>query len=90
MLEEMEIRGIKHIFRGYLDMSAGLVNIGEPYSMNNPPDYIKNIPKGAQRIFIRTFNSVYAQSGSDDQARQAGWTQVKSRYVKKGNVWVKK
>ena len=61
-----------------------------PYTLGNPPDYIKNLPKGAQKLFIVAFNSAYDDTGDDDKARIAGWSNVKRKYKKVGDKWVKK
>lgn len=64
--------------------------VGEPYSISNPPALIKNLPKGAQRAFISTFNAVLRKTGDEDQARMAGWASVKRNYKKSGNKWIRK
>ncbi|MHA2363892.1 MAG: ChaB family protein [Candidatus Hodarchaeales archaeon] len=62
-----------------------------PYSYpNDVPAQIKNLPAGAQKIWVSTFNSVVRDGGSEDSARQAAWRNVKSKYKKEGNTWVKK
>jgi len=61
-----------------------------PYTKNNPPDAIKNLPKGAQSIWIRTFNGLLNDGKSENQARQAAWRNVKLKYKKEGDNWVKK
>lgn len=61
-----------------------------PYKYPNVPDYIKNLPEGAQKLFVRVFNKIYKKSKDDKAARQAGWGAVKNRYVKKGGKWVLK
>lgn len=61
-----------------------------PYTYDNPPDGIKSLPKGAQRIYIDTFNAVVRDGGSEDSARQAAWRNVKKEYKKVGDKWVKK
>ena len=61
-----------------------------PYTISNPPANIKSLPKGAQRLWIRTFNSVAKDTGSETSARQAAWGNVKKRYKKVGDKWVRK
>lgn len=62
-----------------------------PYQYpNNVPDFIKNLPAGAQKIFVKTFNAVYRDTKDEDQARKAGWAQVKRQYYKKGGKWVRR
>ena len=63
-------------------------NIGEPYTMANPPAIIKNLPIGAKSLFISAFNSVYAKTKDDNQARIAGWGAVKNKYKQVGDKWV--
>jgi len=59
-----------------------------PYTIDNMPDYIKNIPEGAQKIFIEVFNATLKETGDEDKARQAGWGAVKNKYEKQGDTWV--
>jgi len=59
-----------------------------PYTLDSPPDTIKNIPKGAQKIWIDTFNAVLKDGGTEDDARRAGWSNVKKKYHKDGDKWV--
>ena len=62
-----------------------------PYSLNNIPNYISNIPIGAQKLFIAAFNSAYKNNGGNEEAsRIAGWSNVKRRYKKINGKWVKK
>lgn len=61
-----------------------------PYSMSNPPDTVKNLPKGAQKIFIETFNAVEKDTKDETKARQAAWANVKKEYRKQGDKWVPK
>jgi cation transport regulator ChaB len=61
-----------------------------PYQLDKPPDTIKNIPKGAQKIWIETFNAVEDESKDENLARQAGWKNVKEKYHKVDGKWVLK
>ena len=62
-----------------------------PYSYpNDIPATIKNLPVGAQKIWIRTFNAVLSSTGSEDMARKAAWSNVKNKYHKVNGKWVKK
>jgi cation transport regulator ChaB len=66
------------------------IPIGEPYTMQNPPAAVKNLPKGAQRIFITVFNSTYASSKDENKARQAAWGAVKNKYKRTASgTWVR-
>jgi len=60
-----------------------------PYDINNPPSWLKNLPVGAQSLGIRVFNAVYAKTKNEDQARIAAWAQIKRKYKKVGDKWVK-
>ena len=61
------------------------------YSMpDNIPDYLKNLPEGAQSIFVDVFNSTLEKTSDEEQARIAGWGAVKSSYEKQGEDWVRK
>ena len=61
-----------------------------PYSIENPPDFLGTLPKGAQKLFIEAFNSVSGSGGKEDEARIAGWGNVKLKYKKSGKKWVAK
>ncbi len=62
-----------------------------PYSVpDNIPDAIKNIPLGAQKRFVAAFNSALSAGATEDEARIAGWANVKRKYKKQGDKWVKK
>ena len=63
-----------------------------PYSFpDNVPDTVKNLPEGAQRIFVDVFNSNYTESQDEDAARQAAWGAVKNAYEQDaGGDWVQK
>lgn len=61
-----------------------------PYQLNKPPDTIKKLPKGAQKIWIETFNAVEKDTKDEDKARQAAWANVKKEYKKEGDEWVPK
>lgn len=58
-----------------------------PYTLKNPPDWLKNLPPGAQRIGITVFNSTYQTlTGSDEEreekARIAAWAAIKQQYTR--------
>ena len=61
-----------------------------PYTEKDYPPQIKNLPIGAKRIWIKTFNTVYEQTKDEDQARQAAWRNVKLKYKKLNDKWVRK
>ena len=60
-----------------------------PYKTESPPDVIKNLPTGARKIWINTFNEVSKES-DEESARKAAWSNVKAKYKKTGDNWVKK
>jgi hypothetical protein len=51
---------------------------------------LKNLPRGAIRIGVQTFNRVLAETDDEEQARRAAWSNVKARYRKVGEKWVRK
>lgn len=61
-----------------------------PYTKENYPTQLKNLPVGARNLWIRVFNAVYEETKDENQARQAAWKQVKDKYNKVGDKWVKK
>lgn len=62
-----------------------------PYSWpSNIPDMIKNIPVGAQKLFIASYNGASKDGATEDEARMAGWAGVKRKYKKQGDSWVRK
>jgi phage I-like protein len=62
-----------------------------PYSFpDNVPDFMKNMPEGAQKIFISIFNASVKEGKSEDEARIAGWGAVKNKYERRGEEWVAK
>ena len=61
-----------------------------PYTKENYPSQLKNLPVGARNLWIRTFNAVYEETKDESKARQAAWHAVKGKYHKDGDKWVKK
>ena len=58
-----------------------------PYTVKNPPDWLKNLPKGAIVMGVRIYNSTYrtltgAESTREDKARIAAWSAIKQKYYK--------
>lgn len=49
-----------------------------PYSINDVPNKIKDLPDKARKIWITAFNAAYTEYKKDDKANQAAWTAVKS------------
>lgn len=63
-----------------------------PYSIDNPPEKIKDMPKPAQEIFISAFNNALKQYKDDEEkANKVAYAAVKQKYKqdKDGN-WVAK
>lgn len=62
-----------------------------PYSIDNPPSKIKDMPKHAQEIFISAFNAALKQYDDEGKANQVAYAAVKTKYKQddKGN-WVSK
>lgn len=62
-----------------------------PYSIENPPSKIKDMPKHAQEIFISAFNAALAQYKDEGKANAVAYAAVKTKYKQddKGN-WVSK
>ncbi|KKL96749.1 hypothetical protein LCGC14_1841340, partial [marine sediment metagenome] len=61
-----------------------------PYTKDKYPSQLKNLPSGARSIWINTFNSVFNETNDKDNAREAAWKNVKLKYKKSGDKWVKK
>jgi len=63
-----------------------------PYSIDAPPEKIKDMPKHAQEIFISAFNAALEQyEGDEARANQVAYTAVKAKYKQdaEGN-WIAK
>jgi len=61
-----------------------------PYTTTNPPTFAKNLPKGAISLCVAAFNAVVRDGGDEDTARKACWNNVKNKYHKVGDKWVRK
>lgn len=53
-----------------------------PYSAGETPTTVKNLPPGAQAIFRKVFNAVFADTHDETKARMAAWHAVKNEYTK--------
>ena len=52
-----------------------------PYSIDDPPEKIKDMPKHAQEIFISAFNAALEQyDGDEARANQVAYAAVKDKY----------
>jgi len=58
-----------------------------PYSKDNLPDWLKNLPQGAIQIGIEVFNETFDRDKDEEAARQAAWSAIKAKYEKTDNVW---
>jgi len=62
-----------------------------PYTIQNPPDKIKDLPKHAKEIWIAAFNSALAQYKDEAKANMVAWAAVKTKYEQdKDGKWVLK
>ena len=68
------------------------MKLSEPYSIDNPPEKIKDMPKGAQEIFISAFNNALKQyEGDEERANKVAYAAVKKKYKQdKDDNWVAK
>jgi len=63
-----------------------------PYSLKNPPERIKGLPKHAQEIWIKAYNNALKQyNGDETRANKVAWAAVKKGGYKqnKDGKWVK-
>ncbi|MFA5398205.1 MAG: ChaB family protein [Methanogenium sp.] len=60
-----------------------------PYSYNNPPDIIVNLPEKAKKIWINAFNTAYDNNNKESTCIQIAWGAIKKAgYSKnKDNEW---
>lgn len=64
-----------------------------PYTLDNPPDRIKGLPKHAQEIWIKAYNAAAKQyDGNEQKANEAAWAAVKKAgyYKNEEGKWVMK
>ena len=62
-----------------------------PYSIENPPEKIRDMPKHAQEIFVAAFNSALEQYKDEGKANATAYAAVKTKFKQddKGN-WIAK
>lgn len=53
-----------------------------PYTIKEPPDWLKSLPDGAVKIGVEVFNNILAADNDEDKARQAAWSAIKQKYEK--------
>jgi phage I-like protein len=61
-----------------------------PYTLDNPPDEIKNQPKHLIAIWVAVYNSAFEQyNGDEAQSRATAWAAVKEKFQKndKTGMW---
>lgn len=60
-----------------------------PYTLSNKPDRIKALPKKAQDIWIKAFNSAYNQyNGNEQKSNSTAWAAIKkSGYKQVNGIW---
>lgn len=62
-----------------------------PYTIDNPPDRISELPKHAQEIWIAAYNSAFEQyDGDEAKANATAWSAVKNKYEQRDGKWVAK
>jgi len=62
-----------------------------PYTVENPPERIKGLPKHAIEIFVAAFNAAIVQyKGDEGKANATAWAAVKTKYEQKDDEWVAK
>src|SRR4030042_5501035 len=53
-----------------------------PYTIKEPPDWLKSLPDGAIKIGVEVFNNTFAAENDEDKARVAAWGAIKQEYEK--------
>jgi len=53
-----------------------------PYTLEKPPDWLKNLPAGAIKIGVAALNSDFEKTGNEESARKAAWGAIKQKYEK--------
>ncbi len=57
-----------------------------PYTIDNPPERIRKLPKHAQEIFIAAYNAAIEQyEGDEERANRVAWAAVKEQYEQDEN-----
>lgn len=50
-----------------------------PYTISNPPDQIKGLPKKAQEVWIKSYNAAHIQyEGNEEKSNGTAWAAVKN------------
>ncbi len=62
-----------------------------PYTVDNPPDAIKGLPKHAIEIWVSAYNSAFEQyNGDEAKSAATAWAAVKMKYKQVDGNWVAK
>ena len=62
-----------------------------PYTKENPPEKIKDMPEPAIEIWVAAYNSALKQyDGDEGKANATAYAAVNAKYEKKGDKWVVK
>jgi len=77
-------------------VSGSVIFLGDknpmPYSIDNPPKAVKNLPKKAIAIWVAAFDAAYNEYNKDEKkAFAVAWAATKKKYKKNdAGKWVKK
>ena len=62
-----------------------------PYTIANPPEAVKGLPRQAQEIFIAAYNAAFTEyKGDEAKSSATAWAAVKTKYEKTDDKWVAK
>lgn len=62
-----------------------------PYTIDNPPDYVKNLPKRAIELCVAAWNATYERTQDEDKSRIACWGAVKTKFEQNPEgEWIQK
>ena len=61
-----------------------------PYTFNDPPDVIKNLPSGAQKVWIIAFNTAFDEGNDEETCIKIAWGAVKRIWKKVDGKWIRK
>lgn len=59
-------------------------------SMEQLPAEAKDLPQGAQQIFVTAYNSASSDGMDDTAATEVAWNSVKNSYEKSADGWQRK
>lgn len=61
-----------------------------PYTVDNPPDRVKDLPPYAIEIWVNAFNSALDQYEDEEKANKVAWAAVKTKYKKENGKWIRR